>query len=613
MAYDNRPNLNSRQFDQIGTDFLYLRGHNCICSGGTMSSNTGYGISGTTVFNTGSVLSSIQIGCNAISSGIASTSVGGGAKATGMTSIAVGCSAYAYGNGSISLGTLSTSNKLCSIAIGCGATALNDYGISIGADTQANGSGGIAIGNLNSASQYGISLGFGACTVNPYSTAIGNLGCAVGCASTSIGNNSVTMCNNSQVIGNFVCNTRKDSLALGWNNCVAYQAPNILFSNNSSYFYGSGDSKVGFGMCAPLARVDIFTSSTCGFRLADGNQLVSRVLTSDSQGFATWCNNIGWSNITNGSTVLGCDTINYCSTVCQNTFFGVSAGKAITAGSGNTATGYQAFCANTTGIHNNAMGNYALQYNLTGCGNVANGSYSLRFNTIGSDNIGLGWQALAFNCCGNSNIGIGNDALYRNRSGSRNIGFGYRSLCENTSGNDNIANGYMSVFSNTIGCCNIGLGSGALHNNITGSSNIAIGICSGYNELGSNKLYIANGASCTLIYGEFDNKYLKIDGCVCATSNMCAPNFILTSDERKKTYICNITPTPVNINYKQFELISEPNQLRYGVIAQELNAVSPEFVRIDKDGMYSVAYIDLLVKEVAYLKYKIEELEKRIK
>ena len=47
----------------------------------------------------------------------------------------------------------------------------------------------------------------------------------------------------------------------------------------------------------------------------------------------------------------------------------------------------------------------------------------------------------------------------------------------------------------------------------TGSGNVAIGYHAGRTEMGSNKLYIENSPSSTpLIYGEFDNDIIKING-----------------------------------------------------------------------------------------------------
>jgi hypothetical protein len=52
---------------------------------------------------------------------------------------------------------------------------------------------------------------------------------------------------------------------------------------------------------------------------------------------------------------------------------------------------------------------------------------------------------------------------------------------------------------------------------------------------------------------------------------------------------------------------SEEGQSRYGVIAQELEEVHPEFVRTDKEGMKSVAYIDLLIAKIAELEARLDK------
>jgi len=110
---------------------------------------------------------------------------------------------------------------------------------------------------------------------------------------------------------------------------------------------------------------------------------------------------------------------------------------------------------------------------------------------------------------------------------------------------------------------------------------------------------------------EFNNS-VNVDGKIVASSTMKATNFLLGSDERLKTNIEPLRAVPLNVEYKEFELLSEPNQLRFGVIAQDLQKEHPELVRTDDNGMLSVAYIDLLIKEIVFLKNKVAELEKRI-
>jgi uncharacterized delta-60 repeat protein len=120
MAYDNRPNLSCQRFDQRSCDTLYLQGTNCVCgSGGTISSNSGYRISGMTFLNAGVVLNTVLIGCNA-SGGTAATSIGAGAKAMGTSSTSIGCGSCACGTGAVSIGSQSKTFCNYGAVVGCG-------------------------------------------------------------------------------------------------------------------------------------------------------------------------------------------------------------------------------------------------------------------------------------------------------------------------------------------------------------------------------------------------------------------------------------------------------------------------------------------------------------
>ena len=97
-----------------------------------------------------------------------------------------------------------------------------------------------------------------------------------------------------------------------------------------------------------------------------------------------------------------------------------------------------------------------------------------------------------------------------------------------------------------------------------------------------------------------------------STGFLYATNFQLSSDIILKDNIIPIPINPLNIDYKQFVMKSNPDQIRYGVIAQDLQVNYPELVSEGSQGLLSVSYTDLLVREVAYLKEKIKELERRI-
>ena len=91
------------------------------------------------------------------------------------------------------------------------------------------------------------------------------------------------------------------------------------------------------------------------------------------------------------------------------------------------------------------------------------------------------------------------------------------------------------------------------------------------------------------------------------SSTVTATNFILSSDKKLKDNIKKIDTKHIDVNWKNFELKSEPGVKRSGVIAQELEEKHPEFVRTNDQGMKSVAYIDLLIAKIAELEARLEK------
>jgi hypothetical protein len=91
------------------------------------------------------------------------------------------------------------------------------------------------------------------------------------------------------------------------------------------------------------------------------------------------------------------------------------------------------------------------------------------------------------------------------------------------------------------------------------------------------------------------------------TGTCTATNFILSSDKALKDNIREIDTKHIDVEWKNFELKSEPGVKRSGVIAQELEKKHPEFVRTDDEGLKSVAYIDLLISKIAELEARLEK------
>jgi len=167
----------------------------------------------------------------------------------------------------------------------------------------------------------------------------------------------------------------------------------------------------------------------------------------------------------------------------------------------NEAWGSDALTSNTSGEFNTAVGYWSMYSNETGSNNTAVGFFTLYNNTTGTDNVAAGSAALGNNTTGSYNVAIGSSAALSMETGSGNVAIGSLSLYLNTEGNFNVS-----------------VGEGSLTNNISGSNNVCIGNNAGYNEQGSNRLYIDSNTITTgtsadaLIYGEFDTKYVRIGG-----------------------------------------------------------------------------------------------------
>ncbi len=162
--------------------------------------------------------------------------------------------------------------------------------------------------------------------------------------------------------------------------------------------------------------------------------------------------------------------------------------------------------------------------------NVGVGKNSLKANTSGSDNVGVGYHSLISNITGTDNISLGAYTLVANTSGNGNIALGTNALVSLTVSDNNICMGYESGWNITNSSSNVGIGAGTLQSITTGAGenvaigheagytttgvgNVFIGYTAGFYATGSDKLYIDNSTtSDPLIYGEFNNNLLKING-----------------------------------------------------------------------------------------------------
>jgi len=119
----------------------------------------------------------------------------------------------------------------------------------------------------------------------------------------------------------------------------------------------------------------------------------------------------------------------------------------------------------------------------------------------------------------NNNSIFGSDAGLSLTTGAGNTILGRLAGQDLLTGNANVFLGVQAGSNNTAGSNNVIIGVGAGQNSVLGN-NVFIGSFAGFNETGSQKLYIegdGSGTSNPLIYGEFDNNYLRIGGRLAAT------------------------------------------------------------------------------------------------
>ena len=346
----------------------------------------------------------------------------------------------------------------------------------------------------------------------------------------------------------------------------------------------------------------------------------------------------GWKN-TYGTrnTFFGEDAGQKNDVGSSNAFFGEDAGKNNTRGAGNAFFGEDAGYENTIGKENSFFGHNAGRNNGTGIGNAFFGKDAGLHNTNGYNNAFFGYSAgknneggfsNAFfgygaghnNVDGYANTFFGEDAGYTN-SGNSNAFFGYEAGREHDDGSHNAFFGAFAGWDHRSGKENVFVGSGAGFNNHNGNGNVFLGHDAGRREGGSNTLYIDNSDTLTpLIYGEFDNDVVKING------NFTAIATSVASDRRWKK---NIQPlrSPLDkitglqgVSYEwkvdEYDDLGFTEGKQVGLVAQAVERVLPELVSEDRNGYKSVSYSKLtavLVEAVKELNKENERQDKLIK
>lgn len=227
-------------------------------------------------------------------------------------------------------------------------------------------------------------------------------------------------------------------------------------------------------------------------------------------------------------------------------FFGFNSGlnniddpMVFNSGTRNTAYGFNTLADNTTGFQNTAIGASALESNIGGTANTALGFGALKNGTGAGSNVAIGQSALINLDSGLYNIGIGNTAFFQTNYGTRSIAIGHSAGSNDTSAVDNVYIGYLSG-RGTVSATD---GYDRMNNTMVGSyagafcetnGNVFLGKDAGRNADADNQLYITNSDTDslnTLIYGQFDNELLRINGELNIDGNYTFPTTAPSSGE----------------------------------------------------------------------------------
>lgn len=211
----------------------------------------------------------------------------------------------------------------------------------------------------------------------------------------------------------------------------------------------------------------------------------------------------------------------------------------------NFFQGWQTGLNFTTGSHNFLLGNLAGQNLQTGNSNFFAGSYA-GYSLVNSDNNFLLGYAAGYNAttlsksmilgnlAGNSLISGANSSFlgvlagYETQVANNSLFLGYGAGYKQINSESNLYIGSLCSFSNTSGNFNTIIGGYAWYDSLSGSRNTAVGYqalrsttglsgCvalgnnSGTGETESNRLHLANSATKSLIYGQFDNDNVGIN------------------------------------------------------------------------------------------------------
>jgi len=320
------------------------------------------------------------------------------------------------------------------------------------------------------------------------------------------------------------------------NTCIGYRSGYGLTTGINNTFIGStagqsvtsGLNNVIIGMGAGISVTTSSANTAVGYYAGGGT----------GSGNTCFGNQAGKTMTTGGgNTCIGTQAGQNLNSSSNNTCIGVAAGLNQSTGSNNVYIGYWAGSSDD-GACNIAIGYFAGQrkgstssYNIAigyQCmigdasylekdWNIAIGYRTLYVISTAQENIIIGSYSCYDLTTGDYNVGVGHEVMMENVTGSCNVVLGTEA-CKGVSTNsfsNNVVIGHQAMLDVTTGGNNVCIGYQAGQDLTTGTANVVIGYQAAVGQLAAdnNKLWIANSNTATpLIYGEFDNAFITING-----------------------------------------------------------------------------------------------------
>lgn len=321
------------------------------------------------------------------------------------------------------------------------------------------------------------------------------------------------------------------------------------------------------------------------------------------------------------NTVVGTSAGTPLMTGNNNSFFGWLSGSRNESGSSNAFFGARAGLNNTTGGGNAMFGSMSGFDNSSGSNNSYFGFGSGLNNETGADNTFIGYRAGATHVDGNRNTFIGSRAGDFTETGNNNLFVGYQSGVFNISGVNNCFIGMNSGSAHEIGINNTYLGTSSGGNLAgTNNSNICIGSNSGPANLQSlsNRLFVdVVPSDDPLIYGEFDNDFIRINGTFEVTAGLSNPSDVNLKNNFEEVDEEEILSKISGLDIQKWTYKDRQEETHIGATAQDfykafgLGNDDTHISTIDADGV-ALAAIKALKNKNDKLMSIIEALEKRI-